>query len=468
MNSPRRVVIIGGVAGGATAASRLRRCCPEAEIEIYDQDEFISYAGCGLPYFIGGYSPNWRKLLARVPDEFESKQNIRVFLRHRVNSIDPEKKTVLVADLEGVSEFHREYDVLIIATGASPVIPPLEGLDLQGIFPLRTLTHALEIKAFIDRHAPQRVVVMGAGAIGLEMCEAFHKLGMEVHLVDVAERVLPPVDPDISSRVASHLEGHGVKLHLGTKVEGFLGTRGHVSAVSTSVGDIAAELVLVSVGIRPASDLARRAGLELGARDAIRVDEGMRTSHPDILACGDCATTRHLVTGEETWIPLGSTARKQGRVAAETAAGNRASFPGVQGTFILKVMDLAVGKTGLSLQEARQAGLEAEEMALEDSSLPGYYRGGGRMYLKVVVDKGRGRVLGAQVVGDYEAQVDKRLDIMATAVRAGLTASDLSSLDLAYAPPFSHPLDLPVVAGNLVEARILGRACSCNPEGLED
>lgn len=468
MESPKRVVVIGGVAGGATAASRLRRCCPEAEIEIYDQDEFISYAGCGLPYFIGGFSPNWRKLLARVPDEFESKQNIRVFLRHRVNSIDPEKKTVRVADLEGVSEFHREYDVLIVATGASPVIPPLEGMDLQGIYPLRTLTHALEIKSFIDRHAPLRVVVMGAGAIGLEMCEAFHRLGMEVHLVDVADRVLPAVDPDISSRIAGHLEGHGVKLHLSTRVEGFLGARGHVSAVSTTEGVLPADLVLVSVGIRPASDLARRAGLELGVKDAIRVDEAMRTSHPDILACGDCATTRHLITGEETWIPLGSTARKQGRVAAETAAGNQASFPGVQGTFILKVLDLSVGKTGLSLEEARSAGFDADELALEDSSLPGYYKGGGRIYMKVVVERNKGRVLGAQVVGDHPAQVDKRLDIMATAVRAGLTASDLSSLDLAYAPPFSHPLDLPVVAGNLAEARILGKECRCNPEGLED
>ncbi len=468
MKGPKRVVVIGGVAGGATAASRLRRCCPDTEIEIYDQDEFISYAGCGLPYFIGGQSPNWRRLLARVPDEFESKHNIRVFLRHRVNSIDPEKKTVRVADLEGVSEFHRDYDVLIIATGAFPVFPELEGIDLHGIFPLRTLTHALEIKAFIDRHAPQRVAVMGAGSIGLEMCEAFHRLGMEVHLVDVAERALPAVDPDISSRIAAHLEQNGVRLHMSTRVEGFLGTKGHVSALSTSNGDIAAELVLVSVGIKPSSGLAQRAGLELGARGAIRVDEAMRTSHPDILACGDCATTRHLVTGEETWIPLGSTARKQGRVAAETAAGNRASFPGVQGTFILKVMDLTVGKTGLSLEEANKAGFVAEELALEDSSLPGYYRGGGRLYMKVVVEKEKGRVLGAQLVGDFAAQVDKRLDIMATAVRAGLTASDLSSLDLAYAPPFSHPLDLPVVAGNLAESRILGRACSCNVEGLED
>ncbi len=463
---PRRIVVIGGVAGGATAASKARRCCPDAEIEIYDQDEFISYAGCGLPYFIGGYSPNWRRLLARLPEEFESKQNIRVFLRHRVNEIDPENKRVRVADLEGVSESSIAYDKLIIATGATPLVPPLTGRELQGVFVLRSLTHALEMKSFIDLQAPHRAVIVGGGAIGLEMCEALRRLGMEVHLVELTDHVLPPLDSDLAGKLGEHLEANGVRLCLGARVEGILGS-GKVSGVSTSQGDIEADLVLLSMGIRPVSELARRAGIELGNRDAIRVDEAMRTSVPDILACGDCATTRHLVSGAEAWIPLGSTARKQGRAAAETVSGGEGRFPGVLGTFVLKAFEMTAGKTGLSEREAREAGLEARSVTLEDSVLPGYYRGGGRMTARVTVEEKTGRVLGAQVVGDYTAVVEKRLDVLAVCVSAGLTASDLSSLDLAYAPPFSHPLDLPIVAGNLAEAKVLGKECTCAADGLE-
>lgn len=468
MGGSRRLVVIGGVAGGATFASKARRCCPDAEIEIYDQDEFISYAGCGLPYFIGGHSPNWRRLLARMPDEFESRQNIRVFLRHRVNSIDTENKTIRVADLEGVSESSIPYDTLVIGTGAAPVVPPLWGKDLDGVFVLRSLTNALEMKSFIDLQAPHRAVIVGAGAIGLEMCEALRRLDMEVHLVELAEQVLPPMDADLASQVASQLERNGVTLHLGAEVKGLHGGEGTVTGVSAGTEEIETDMVLLSIGIKPASALAEKAGIELGARGAIRVDERMRTSAPDVLACGDCATTRNLVTGAESWMPMGSTARKQARVAAETVAGNESAFPGTQGTFILKAFDVSVGKTGLSTQEASAAGFDAESVDVEDSSRPGYYRGGGDITLRVTVDRASGRVLGAQAVGDYEAVVDKRLDIMATAVRGGLTVTDLSFLDLAYAPPYSHPFDLPVIAGNLAEARIMGKECSCSAEGLED
>lgn len=469
MERTGKIVVIGGVAGGATAASKARRCCPDAEIEIYDQDEFISYAGCGLPYFIGGHSPNWRRLLARMPEEFESRQNIRVFLRHRVNSIDTANKLLRVVDLEGVSEFSIAYDKLVIATGAAPFVPPLPGRDLDGVFVLRSLKHALEMKSFIDLQAPHRAVIVGGGAIGLEMCEALRRLGMEVHLVELADHVLPPLDADLAARLGKHLEEQGVVLHLGERVEGLEGRRdGRVARLTTSGGSVDADMVLLSIGIRPVSDLARQAGIALGARDAVRVDESMRTSAPDVLACGDCATTFHLVTGRESWVPMGSTARKQGRVAGETVSGNAASFPGVLGTFILKAFEMTAGKTGLNASEAAEAGLQAETVTLEDSVLPGYYRAGPRMTARVTVEKGTGRILGAQVLGDFAAQVDKRLDILAICTAARLTASDLSSLDLAYAPPYSHPLDLPIVAGNLAEARVLGKVCTCSAEGLED
>lgn len=468
MGSPARIVVIGGVAGGATAASKARRCCPDAEIEVYDQDEFISYAGCGLPYFIGGHAPNWRRLLARLPEEFEAKQDVRVFLRHRVNSIDPAGKTIRVADLEGVSESSITYDKLIIATGAAPIVPPLWGKDLDGVFVLRTLTHALEMKSFIDLRAPQRAAVVGGGAIGLEMCEALRRLGMEVHLVELAEQVLPPIDADLAAMVAEHLEANGVRLHLGVEVKALESRQGTVDRVVTSEGDVDAGMALLSIGIRPTSGLAEAAGAELGERGAIRVDEYMRTNLPDVLACGDCATTRHLVSGRETWIPLGSTARKQGRVAADTVSGGEGStFPGVQGTFVLKAFDLTIGKTGLGAAEAAEAGFEVEAMTLSDNSLPGYYRGGGKITCHLTFEKGTGRLLGAQVVGDLASVAEKRLDIFSVCVRAGFTASDLANLDLAYAPPYSPALDLPIVAGNLAEAKVLGRACSCSAEGLE-
>lgn len=470
MANKRRIVVVGGVAGGATAASKARRCCPDAEIEIYDQDEFISYAGCGLPYFIGGHSPNWRRLLARTPDEFLEKQGIRIFLRHRVSSIDIKNKTLRVVDLEGVSELSIEYDVLVLATGAAPVVPPLPGRDLEGVFVLRTLTHALEMKSFIDLQAPRSAVIVGGGAIGLEMCEALRRLGMEVHLVELQDHVLPPLDADLAARLGEHLESRGVRLHLEEKVEGLEGDgNGRVRRVVTSAGPLDAELVLLSIGIRPVSELAGQAGIELGARGAVRVDRGMRTSAPDVLACGDCATTFHRVSGKESWIPLGSTARKQGRVAGETAAGNEASFPGVLGTFVLKAFDMAAGKTGLSVSEASEAGFQADAVTLEDSVLPGYYAPHSlpRLSARVTVEKGTGRILGAQVLGDFAAQIDKRLDVFSVCLLGNLTASDLSSLDLAYAPPFSHPLDIPIVAGNLAEARVLGRICTCDAEGLE-
>jgi NADPH-dependent 2,4-dienoyl-CoA reductase/sulfur reductase-like enzyme len=283
----------------------------------------------------------------------------------------------------------------------------------------------------------------------------------------MADHVLPPLDADLAEKLGAHLEANGVTLHLSTGVEGLDETGGRLARVATSRGELDADMALLSMGIRPVSDLARRAGLELGAREAIRVDEAMRTSAPDILACGDCAVTRHLVTGTETWVPLGSTARKQGRAAAETASGGEGRFPGVLGTFVLKAFEMTAGKTGLKEAEAGEAGFQASSVTLEDSVLPGYYRGGGRMTARVTVEEGSGRILGAQVLGDYSAVVERRLDVFAACVAARLTASDLSSLDLSYAPPFSHPLDIPIVAGNLAEAKVLGRACTCDLEGLE-
>lgn len=468
MAEQKRLVVIGGVAGGATAASKARRCCPEAEVELYDQDEFISYAGCGLPYFLGGITPTWRKLIARQPQQFKSRQNINVSLRHRVNSIDPKNKTVSVTDLQGGREFERDYDTLIIATGAVPIMPDLPGKELKGVFVLRSLTDALQIKSFLDAEAPRVAVIVGAGSIGLEMCEAMRRLEMEVHLVELGNQVFPHLDADMARHIAEHLQENQVEMHLGAKVLALEGTGGAVSGVVTSEGNIEADMVMMCIGIRPCTDIVKEAGIELGPKDAIKVDQIMRTSQPDILACGDCVTTYNYLTGRDSWIPLGSTSRKQGRVAADTFAGEDSPFPGVQGTFISKIFEMTAGKTGISIAEARDAGFEAEDLTLEDSSLPGYYPGGGKMTARLTIEKRSGRLLGAQIVGDLAAGADKRLDVFGTSIKAGLTARDLSYLDLAYSPPYSHPMDLEIVAGNLAHERILGKTCACNSEGLEN
>ncbi len=467
MTDRRRLVVIGGVAGGATAASKARRCCPEAEIEIYDQDRFISYAGCGLPYFLGGRAPDWRKMIARTPRQFKDKQDIKIFLRHRVNSIDAEGKAVSVTDLETGKEFQREYDTLVVATGAVPILPDLPGKDLEGVFMLRSLSDALKMKAFLDLQAPRTALIVGAGSIGLEMCEALKRLGMDVHLIEMGDHVMPHLDAGMAAPIGEYVEMKGVHLHMGSRLEGMESNNGRVRRAATTSGDIEIDMVVVCIGIAPATALAARAGLELGYRKAIKVDEYMRTNKPDILACGDCVTTYNYVTGKESWIPLGSTSRKQGRTAGDTFAGDESPFPGVQGTFILKIFEMTAGKTGMSSTEAGEAGFEAQEINFEDSSLPGYYRGGGNLTASITFDKESGRVLGAQIVGDLAAEADKRLDVFATAIRAGMTATDLSTLDLAYSPPYSHPMDLPQIAGHLGESKAMGKTCSCGPDGLE-
>jgi NADPH-dependent 2,4-dienoyl-CoA reductase/sulfur reductase-like enzyme len=468
MAGRRRLVVIGGVAGGATAASKARRCCPEAEIELYDQDKYISYAGCGLPYFLGGFSPNWRKIIARWPQEFKDKQNINVFLRHRVNAIDADNKNIKVTDLETGKDFQREYDTLIVATGAVPILPDVPGKELTGVFVLRSLSDALAIKAFIDVENPGKALIVGGGSIGLEVCEAFRRLEMDVYLVEAGDHVMPHLDAGIAAQIAEHVEKNGVHMQLQSRLEAMESTNGSVQKAATSTGDIETDLVIVCIGIEPSSALAAETGLELGIRGAIKVDEYMRTSQPDILACGDCVITHNYITGRDSWIPLGSTSRKQGRTAADTFAREENPFPGVQGTFISKVFEMTAGKTGVSTAEARQAGFDAQDITFDEWSVPAYYPAGGKLTACVTFDKNSGKLLGAQVVGDLAAGADKRLDVFAMAIRAGMTATELSNLDLAYSPPYGHPLDLAQIAGQLGESKALGKSCHCRADGLED
>jgi NADPH-dependent 2,4-dienoyl-CoA reductase/sulfur reductase-like enzyme len=442
----KRILVVGGVAGGATAAARAARTDPDAEVVLFDEDEHISYAACGIPYCMA-QGADCQQLVARTAEQLERGQGLKVLLRHRALSIDADRRLLRLRDLEAGREREEPYDKLVIATGASAVMPPLEGREARGVFVLRTLAHGKLMTEFIKNEAPRRAAVVGAGPIGLEMCEAFSRLGMEVTLVELAPEVLPALPPDLAAAVNEHLESHGIRVLTETRLLGILTADGAVKGLSTDKGDIRSDLVLLSVGIRPSVDLASTAGVELGAKGAIRVDRRMRTSRQDIFAAGDCCTARHLVSGEEVWIPLGSTSRKQGRVAGANAAGKEETFPGILGTFILKCFEMAAGATGLDEERARAAGFKPVTVTVEGDAVPAYYAQRGKVRIRLVADAEGGRLLGAQLTGDIDANVDKRLDVLATAVAAGMTASELEALDLAYAPPFSHAVDLPLVAG---------------------
>ncbi len=421
-----------------------------------------------MPYYISGVTADHNSLIARTPEEFRAKNSIDVRTRHRVTGIDADARRVMVADLEDGRESWMEYTVLLLATGASAFVPPVDGIGLEGCFTLRKLADSIAIKEFMKRRKPARAVVVGAGPVGLEMCESFRSVGLEVSLVEMADQVMPLIDADMASAVQEKLEAEGVKCFTGTRLEGIVGdTDAAVRAVATSSGELECDLALIGIGVRPVTDVAQQAGVELGAGGAIRVDARMRTNVPGIFAAGDCATTTNYITGEETWIPLGSTSRKQGRLAADNMFGADLAFPGVQGTSVVRCLDLTVGRTGLSESEAGGAGFEPETVRMEAESLHEYFPGGGLIRVKLVADRPSGRLLGAQVVGDLASTAEKRLDILAMAVGSGMTADDLQYADLAYAPPYSTAIDVPIIAANLLTGKLQGKPCSCNPFGLD-
>jgi len=407
---------------------------------------------------------DWHALVARTPEEFASKSNIQVKVRHIVTELDPANKRVKVDDLEGGREFWDDYDSLVVATGATPVMPPLPGRDLPGVFVLRSLTDALAIKSYLERYGPRHATIVGAGSIGLEMCESLRLLGIEVDLVEKASQVMTMFDADISESIQSYLEEQGVTCHLGQGVLGMEARNGKVSMLETEAHRLQTDLVLLSLGVKPSTELAQAAGMELGVAGAIRVDESMRTNLPDVFAAGDCITTRHLVTGEEAWIPLGDHARKQGRVAGSNVFGGQGTFRGVQGTVIVKSFNLTIGKTGLTGSEAARAGMAGETVTLTHDAKPSYYPGYAQMTAKVTADRATRRLVGAQIIGELNAGVDKRLDVLSVCIRAGLTLKDIEELDLAYAPPFSHAIDMPITAANLLSAKLGGEICACDPD----
>ena len=444
-----KVVIVGGVAGGATAAARIRRLDEQAQIVVFERSGFISYANCGLPYYIGGVIEDPEELTLQTPESFFSRFRVAMRVRHEVTAIHPDKKTVSVTNLETGEAFEESYDKLILSPGAKPTQPRLPGVGLSKLFTLRTVEDTFRIKEYIDRNHPKSAVLAGGGFISLELAENLRELGMEVTIVQRPKQLMNPFDPDMASFIHSEMRRHGVKLALGHTVEGFEEKNGGVDVLLKDEVPLHADMVVLAIGVSPDTHLAQEAGLELGVKGSIVVNDRMETSVPDIYAVGDAVQVRHFVTGQDVLLSLAGPANKQGRIAADNICGGDSHYTGSQGSSVIKVFDMTAASTGVNETNARKAGLDVDTVILSPMSHAGYYPGGKVMTMKVVFEKETYRLLGAQIVG-YEG-VDKRIDVLATAIRAGLKATELKDLDLAYAPPYSSAKDPVNMAGFMIE-----------------
>lgn len=437
----RTIVIVGGVAGGASAAARARRCNETARIIIFEKDAHISFANCGLPYYIGGEIEQRQELLVASPELFRDRFNVEVHTHHEVTTIDRAAQTLEVRDGETGASFTQSYDRLILAVGASPIVPPISGADAPNVFTLRNLEDTDKIKACIDKGKPRRAVVVGAGFIGLEMVEQLHRRGIETALVELADQVLAPLDPEMAHLIQEALEQHSVELHLGDGLKALSVTKGLARRVELSSGAVLdADLVILGIGVRPNTKLANDAGLALGPMGGVTVDEYMRTSDPAIYAVGDVVEVQHGVVGGPVRVPLAGPANRAGRIAGQHAASDTSpAMAPVLGTAVVRVFDRTAATTGLSVKHARKLGRPARAAIILAKHHAGYYPGGQVMTLKLIYDPTSAKVLGAQAVGGEG--VDKRIDVIATAIHFGATVRDLAGLDLAYAPPFGSAKD---------------------------
>ncbi len=444
-----KVVIVGGVAGGATAAARIRRLDEQAEIVVFERSGFISYANCGLPYYIGGVIQDPEELTLQTPESFFSRFRVAMRVRHEVTAIHPDRKTVSVTNLETGEEFEEGYDKLILSPGAKPTQPRLPGVGLDKLFTLRTVEDTFRIKAYISENHPKSAVLAGGGFISLELAENLRELGMDVTIVQRPKQLMNPFDADMASFIHSEMRRHGVKLALGHTVEGFEEKDGGVDVLLKDEAPLHADMVVLAIGVSPDTHLAQEAGLELGVKGSIVVNDRMETSVPHIYAVGDAVQVKHFVTGQDVLLSLAGPANKQGRIAADNICGGDSHYTGSQGSSVIKVFAMTAASTGVNETNARKAGLDVDTVILSPMSHAGYYPGGKVMTMKVVFEKATYRLLGAQIVG-YEG-VDKRIDVLATAIRAGLKATALKDLDLAYAPPYSSAKDPVNMAGFMIE-----------------
>lgn len=457
--SIQRLVIVGGVAGGASAAARARRLSEDAEIVVLERGPHVSFANCGLPYFVGGEIAQREDLLLQTPASLRARFNLDVRVGSEVVSIDRTKKAVRVREAQTGREYDQPYDALVLSTGAAPLRPPLPGIDRPGHFTVRNVPDVDAILAWLGDTKDARAVVVGGGYIGLEMAEQLRRRGLGVALVEALPQVMAPLDPEMAAWLHQELRANAVELHLGDPVAAFDlpqdGEHARASVVVLRSGQrLPADLVVLGLGVRPETALARQAGLEIGSLGGLRVNESMQTSDPHIWAVGDAVEVRDAVTGAWSLVPLAGPANRQGRVAADAIFGRAARYTATQGTAILRLFTLSAGCTGASEKSLRKAGLPCQAIHLHPASHAGYYPGASPIALKVLFAPDTGRLLGAQAVG--RDGVDKRLDVLATALRAGLTVDDLAELELSYAPPFGSAKDPVNLAGMAAQNALRG------------
>ena len=451
-NMNKKIVIVGGVAGGATAAARVRRLDEFARIILFERGEHISFANCGLPYYIGEVIRKRNDLFVTTAKAFRQRYNIDIRTQSEVQSIDRARRMLRVKNLLTGEVYEESYDSLILSPGAEPVRPPIPGMDLENIFSLRNVADTDQIKSFVDNFKPTSAVIVGGGFIGIEMSENLAVRGVKTTVVEMLDQVLPPLDPEMAAMVQSHLKEKGVVCELGKAVTS-ISQKGDRLVVSTDKEDhLECDMVLLSVGIRPENRLAKEADLKIGERGGIQVDDTMRTSDPHIYAVGDAVEVRALITGHRTTSALAGPANKQGRIAADNAMGRKSIFKGILGTSVVKVFDLTAASTGINEKMLKKSGNHYLVSYTHSNSHAEYYPGAETLSIKLIFEPPSGRVLGAQIVG--KEGVDKRIDVLATAMKGNMTVFDLEELELAYAPPYSSAKD-PVNIAGFVAANIL-------------
>jgi len=458
-----KVVIIGGVAGGATATARIRRLDENADIVVFEKTGYISYANCGLPYYIGGVIENEAELTLQTPASFWQRFRIDMRVNHEVIKIYPDRKIVEVRNLISGDVFEESYDKLLISTGASPVKPELPGMDDERFLSLRTVEDTFKIRKYVDENKPRSAVIIGGGFIGVEVAENLREMGMDVTIVQRPDQLMNPFDRDMASFIHGEMRRHGVELKLGRNVEGFersaVGKEDSgyemIKVLLDDGSYINTDMVVLAIGVVPDSRIAKEVGIETGIKGSIVVNDRMETSKPDIYAVGDAVEVKHFITGQKALISLAGPANKQGRIAADNICGGDSVFKGSQGSSVIKIFDMTAASTGINEKTAKAQGIDYDKVYLAPMSHAGYYPGGSIMSMKVIFEKGTYKLLGAQITG-YEG-VDKRIDVLATAMHAGLSALCLKDLDLAYAPPYSSAKDPVNMAGFMIDNIAEGR-----------
>ncbi len=466
------LIIIGGVAAGTKAAAKARREDPNLKITVFTDENEISYSACGLPYYIENLFSDPNKLLVRSKEAFKDKENIDIFTMHRVSQIKPEEKAVIVENLATGEIFEKNYTKLLIATGAKSFIPPVEGADLNNVYKLRNVQDALHIKEQLQN--TKKAVVVGAGYIGMEVFESFIDQGVDTTMIEKANQLMPVLDADmaihtekyIKEEIASRKKAK-IELLMNDGLKRLIGDdSGNLKAVETENGRIIdADLALIAIGVKPNIELAQKAGIEIGTTGAIKVDTKMQTSHADIYAAGDCAEQVHMVSKTPIWIPLGSTANKQGRVAAINITGGYAEFRGVAGSAVTKIFDFTVSRTGLSEREAQKLGIEYETALIPHRDRAGYMPNASNIVIKMLASKHNGKIIGVQVVGTGDA--DKRVNVIATALNAGMSVDEFLDTDLTYAPPYSPAIDPILIAAQVLQSKLDKQVEGINSEKLE-